>query len=99
MQHGLYGESWVSLQYGVFAEPDTTALEDFADGVIDELDPQTPLEHAEAIHIAGLCVRRARLGQFEAMAIGHATTMPGLLPGQAPSVVRETDLTRPARGR
>lgn len=84
------------MQYGAFAEPDTTALEDFADGVLDELAPQTELEYMEALNIAALCVRRARLPEFEALAIAHATHV-DVLPPQAPRsppTIRESDLIR-----
>ncbi len=50
--------------------------------MLEELQPGSAQERAEALNIAGLYVRRARLVELEALALQHATrTGPSGLPG------------------
>ncbi len=80
-RHGFTGRLLVGLQHGPFAD-DPAELEAFIEAVLEELQPGSAQERAEALNIAGLYVRRARLVELEALALQHATrTGPSGLPG------------------
>ncbi len=80
-RHGFTGRLLVGLQHGPFAD-DPDELQEFIQSVLEELQPRSAQERAEALHLAGLYVRRARLVELEALALQHATcTAPSGLPG------------------
>ncbi len=81
VKHGFTGRLLVGLQYGPFAD-NPAELQEFIQSVLEELQPGSAQERAEALHLAGLYVRRARLVVLEALALQHATrTGPAGLPG------------------
>lgn len=95
VKHGFTGRLLVGLQYGPFAD-DAEDVQAFVQAVIEELQPGSAQERAEALNIAGLYVRRSRLVELEAMALAHATRtplLPPVTPGQ-PTRVAQDDLTR-----
>ncbi len=97
VKHGFTGRLLVGLRHGPFAD-DAEDVQAFVQAVLEELQPQSAQERAEALNIAGLYVRRGRLVEFEAMALAHATRAPLLPPagpGQ-PARVAQDDLTRAA---
>jgi hypothetical protein len=80
-RHGFTGRLLVGLQHGPFAD-DPDELQEFIQAVLEELRPGSAQERAEALNIAGLYVRRARLVELEALALQLATrTGPSGLPG------------------
>ena len=94
-KHGLTGQLFVGLRFGLFAD-DPEELQAFVDQVMAELAPRTTQERSEALHIAGLLVRRSRLVEFEALALAHSTrapVRPAAEPG-GPSTIAESALTR-----
>lgn len=95
VKHGFTGRLLVGLRSGPFAD-NAAELEEFIRAVLDELAPVTAQERAEALNIVGLYVRRSRLVELEAMALGHATRTrmrPPAEPGGQPRVAEE-DLMR-----
>jgi hypothetical protein len=93
IRHGFTGRLLVGLQYGPFAD-DSEDLQAFVEAVLEELAPVTAQERAEALHIAGLLVRRARLVELEAMALAYGTRSkiyPPSAPG-SPSRITESAL-------
>lgn len=72
VRHGLTSKLLVGLKYGPFAD-DGEDLQVFVDAVLEELQPGSEQERAEALNIVGLFVRRSRLVEMEAMALAHAT--------------------------
>ncbi len=79
-RHDFTGRLLVGLQHGPFAD-DPDELAEFIQAVLEELQPGSAQERAEALNIAGLYVRRARLVELEALALQHATrTAPAGLP-------------------
>ena len=95
VKHGFTGRLLVGLRYGPFAD-NAAELEGFITAVLAELGPVTAQERAEALNIVGLYVRRSRLVELEAMALGHATRtrmLPPAEPGGQPRVAEE-DLMR-----
>ncbi len=88
-RHGFTGQLLVGLQHGPFAD-DPDELQEFIQAVLEELQPRSAQERAEALHLAGLYVRRARLVELEALALQHATrTGPAGLPGELADRDRE----------
>ena len=95
VKHGFTGRLLVGLRYGPFAD-NAAELEGFITAVLVELGPVTAQERIEALNIVGLYVRRSRLVELEAMALGHATRtrmLPPAEPGGPPRVA-EADLMR-----
>ena len=95
VKHGFTGRLLVGLRSGPFAD-NADELEEFIRAVLEELAPVTAQERAEALNIVGLYVRRSRLVELEAMALGHATRtrmLPPTEPGGQPRVAEE-DLMR-----
>ncbi len=95
VKHGFTGRLLVGLQYGPFAD-DAEELQAFVQAVVNELQPASAQEQAEALNIAGLYVRRSRLVELEALALAHATRTPLLPPARPgePSRIVQDDLTR-----
>lgn len=95
VKHGFTGRLLVGLKYGPFAD-DSEDLQGFVNDVLEELAPRSAQEHAEALNIIGLYVRRARLVELEAMALAHGTRAPLLPPARPgqPARVKENDLMR-----
>lgn len=83
-RHGFTGRLLVGLQYGAFAD-DAEDLQGFVQAVLEELAPVTVQERAEALNVAGLYVRRARLVELEALALSHGTRTP-VYPPEAPGL-------------
>jgi len=79
VKHGFTGRLLVGLQHGPFAD-DPSDLGAFVHDLLAELGPQTAQERAEALHIAGLYVRRSRLVELEATALAHNTCVPMISP-------------------
>jgi hypothetical protein len=93
--HGFTGRLLVGLAFGPFAD-NAEDLQAFVDEMIVELAPGTTQEHAEALNIIGLYVRRGRLVELEAMAIAHATRS-AMLPPEGPGLpprIMQRDLTQ-----
>jgi len=83
-KHGMLAASTLAVPRGPFVE-DPAAVTKFCRTIVAELQPATPLEVAEAQTIAGLVLRRARVGQLEALALAVATRAP-MLPPEAPGL-------------
>ena len=97
VKHAFTGRLLVGLQYGPFKD-DPTELQRFVNVVVAELAPEGAREQAEALNIAGLYVRRARLVELEALALSHGTKaqmLPPESPGQPERIV-ESELMRSA---
>lgn len=84
LKHTLRASASVAIPRGPFAESNERMIE-FCAAVIDELDPRSLQERAEAENIAALYVRRARLVELEALALAGATRK-NVLPPEAPGM-------------
>lgn len=78
-KHFLGARSTGVLMRGAFAE-DQDEAEAFVLEVMAELAPRGVRETAEALHIAALYLRRARLPELEAVALAGTTRAPLLAP-------------------
>lgn len=97
VKHTFTGRLLVGLQYGPFKD-DPEELQAFVNVVVAELGPIGAQEQAEALNIAGLYVRRARLVELEALAVSYGTKaqmLPPESPGQQERIV-ESELMRSA---